>query len=99
MKYLTPKDYKRRKLFVLLNKKRWILKAVRTNSFLPTAIRNAANTSLMNMRKYGMSTKIRNRCILTGRARSISRIFRLGRSKFHELAGKGRLPGVRKSSW
>ncbi len=41
----------------------------------------------------------RNRCTLCGRPRAYMRQFGLCRICFRELALKGELPGVRKSSW
>jgi small subunit ribosomal protein S14 len=43
--------------------------------------------------------KIRNRCVLTARSRSVIRFFSLSRIKFRELALKGLLFGIKKSSW
>ena len=40
-----------------------------------------------------------NRCALTGRKRAFHRRFNLSRLSFRELALKGNLPGVTKSSW
>lgn len=40
-----------------------------------------------------------NRCALSGRSRGYIRHFGLSRIKFRELANKGMLPGVKRSSW
>jgi small subunit ribosomal protein S14 len=47
----------------------------------------------------GSRTRLRNRCRLTGRSRAYIRRFGLSRIKFRELASRGELPGVTKSSW
>ncbi len=44
-------------------------------------------------------TRIRNRCELTGRSRAYYRKFRLSRIMLRDLANKGLIPGVTKSSW
>jgi ribosomal protein S14 len=44
-------------------------------------------------------TRAFNRCSLTGRSRSFIRYFGLSRLTFRELARKGAIPGVKKSSW
>lgn len=44
------------------------------------------------------STRIRNRCLITQRAGSVFRYFRLSRITLKELASRGSLAGVRKSS-
>jgi small subunit ribosomal protein S14 len=50
-------------------------------------------------RKPKFSTRQHNRCELTGRPRGYLRYFRMCRNMFRELALKGQIPGVRKSSW
>lgn len=45
------------------------------------------------------STRIVRRCWKCGRKRGYMRHFNLCRICFRELANKGNLPGVRKSSW
>ncbi len=44
-------------------------------------------------------TRLTRRCRLTGRARAVYRKFGLSRIKVRELALRGELPGVKKSSW
>ncbi len=43
--------------------------------------------------------RIRNRCMVTGRARGYMRKFGVSRIVFREMALKGEIPGVRKASW
>ncbi|HLD27418.1 MAG TPA: type Z 30S ribosomal protein S14 [Patescibacteria group bacterium] len=45
------------------------------------------------------STQHVNRCWRCGRNRSYLRKFKLCRICFRELASKGEIPGVKKSSW
>jgi small subunit ribosomal protein S14 len=45
------------------------------------------------------STRAKNRCKLCGRPRAYIRHFALCRICFRQLALKGQLPGVKKSSW
>jgi small subunit ribosomal protein S14 len=49
-------------------------------------------------RKNRVSTRGVNRCKITGRPRGYMRFFGLSRLTFRELASKGELPGVVKSS-
>jgi len=44
-------------------------------------------------------SRIRNRCIVTGRSRGVYRKFGLGRNKLREYAMQGLIPGLRKASW
>tara|TARA_Y100001935_G_scaffold254646_1_gene264362 strand:- start:1756 stop:2061 length:306 start_codon:yes stop_codon:yes gene_type:complete len=43
--------------------------------------------------------RVRNRCNLTGRPRSVYRKFGLSRLSFREMALKGEVPGITKASW
>ncbi|MDJ0848282.1 MAG: 30S ribosomal protein S14 [Myxococcota bacterium] len=44
-------------------------------------------------------TRINNRCTLSGRSRAYYRKFGISRIALRDLALRGQLPGVRKSSW
>ena len=44
-------------------------------------------------------TRWKNRDVLSGRPRAYMRRFGLNRINFRELASKGEIPGVTKSSW
>jgi small subunit ribosomal protein S14 len=50
-------------------------------------------------REPKFSTRKKNRCKLCGRPRAFIRDFGLCRICFRQLALKGQLPGVKKSSW
>jgi ribosomal protein S14 len=52
-------------------------------------------------RKYDTQNRIAHRtdCVITGRARGISRRFNVARTKIKFFADSGFLLGVRKSSW
>ena len=60
-----------------------------------------AKTSLIVRanREPTYSTRAVNRCKMCGRPRAYIRHFALCRICFRELALKGQLPGVKKSSW
>ena len=45
------------------------------------------------------STRKRNRCQITGRARGVYRKFGISRIMLRELALQGMIPGMRKASW
>jgi small subunit ribosomal protein S14 len=51
-----------------------------------------------NQEKIG-TVQYRNRCSICSRPRGFMRFFGVCRVCFRTLAGEGRLPGVRKSSW
>ena len=61
--------------------------------------RFAASLKLAELPRNSSATRIRNRCELTGRPRAYYRKFRLCRIQLRDLANKGLIPGVVKSSW
>ncbi len=60
-----------------------------------------ARTSKLVAQKRGSKFSTRNytRCTRCGRPHSVLHKFGLCRICFRELASKGQIPGVRKSSW
>lgn len=50
-------------------------------------------------KKFKYAHRYTNRCQICGRPRGYLRFFKLCRLCFRELANKGQLPGVKKSSW
>jgi small subunit ribosomal protein S14 len=49
--------------------------------------------------KNSSTTRLHNRCMVTGRARGYYRKFGLSRLTFRKMALEGKIPGVRKASW
>lgn len=90
---------KRKKLSQKYNKKRHELKAKVRDMNLPEDERFEAQMQLQKLPRNSSPVRIRNRCELTGRPRSYIRTFKLSRLMFRELALKGMIPGVTKSSW
>jgi small subunit ribosomal protein S14 len=54
---------------------------------------------LQSLPRNGAKERIRNRCQLSGRSRGVYKKFMISRIVFREMAHKGLLPGVTKSSW
>lgn len=93
------RDLKRRKLNKSLEGKRAKLKAIIANKKAPMEERFAAVLKLAEMPRNSAKNRQRNRCALTGRPRAHFRKFRLSRIAVRNLASRGELPGVTKSSW
>ncbi|PWA08170.1 30S ribosomal protein S14 [Pueribacillus theae] len=55
--------------------------------------------ALRKLPRDSSPTRLHNRCELTGRPRGYLRKFKMSRIAFRELAHKGQIPGVKKSSW
>ncbi len=75
------------------------LKAIAADTSLDESERLIARLKMAEIPRNGNPTRIRNRCELTGRPRAYYRKFRLCRVQLRDLANKGLIPGVVKSSW
>ncbi|OLF10566.1 30S ribosomal protein S14 [Actinophytocola xinjiangensis] len=61
--------------------------------------RAAAGVELRRQPRDASATRIRNRDAVDGRPRAYNRAFGLSRIRLREMAHRGELPGVNKSSW
>ena len=75
------------------------LKALADDETRDETERLIARLKMAELPRNGNPTRVRNRCELTGRSRAYYRKFRLSRIMLRELANKGLIPGVTKSSW
>jgi small subunit ribosomal protein S14 len=55
--------------------------------------------ALQKLPKNASPVRLHNRCKLTGRPKGYMRYFGVSRINFREMAMKGLIPGVKKSSW
>jgi small subunit ribosomal protein S14 len=75
------------------------LRAAALNEALPLEERFAARLKLAQLPRNSSATRVRNRCELTGRPRAFYRKLRVSRIALRDLASKGQIPGMVKSSW
>ncbi|WP_449470814.1 30S ribosomal protein S14 [Sphingobium chungangianum] len=75
------------------------LKAIANDAAADDSDRLIARLKMAEIPRNGNPTRVRNRCELTGRPRAYYRKFRLCRVQLRDLANKGLIPGVTKSSW
>jgi small subunit ribosomal protein S14 len=75
------------------------LKAMAKNEALDEGERLIARLKMAEIPRNGNPGRVRNRCETTGRPRGYYRKFRLCRIELRDLANKGLIPGVTKSSW
>lgn len=54
---------------------------------------------LQKLPRNSSPVRLRSRCSMTGRGRSVYRKFGLCRNVFRQLALEGKIPGIRKASW
>jgi small subunit ribosomal protein S14 len=58
-----------------------------------------AQAAFAKLPRNSCPTRLKRRCAVTGRARGYYRKFGISRITMREMALRGQLPGVRKSSW
>ena len=75
------------------------LKAIADDQSADDTERLMARLKLAEIPRNANPTRVRNRCELTGRPRAYYRKFRLARVMLRDLAVRGMIPGVTKSSW
>ena len=90
---------KRRKTVKKFEAKRSALLAIINDFKQPEEERMAARLQLQRLPRNASPTRVRNRCKLTGRPRGVYRKFGLGRNKLRDIAMRGEIPGMTKSSW
>ena len=93
------RNKKRERLAKQYAAKRAKLKAIADNDSLAMEDRFAARLKLAEMPRNSSKVRIKHRCDLTGRARSVYRKFRLSRIALRQLASTGQIPGMVKASW
>jgi small subunit ribosomal protein S14 len=61
--------------------------------------REAARLGLQKLPRDASPVRLRNRDAIDGRPRGNIRLFGISRVRFREMAHRGELPGITKSSW
>lgn len=99
-KSVVERNKKRIKLVEKLDKKRQELKKMLKDPSL--SLKEKFEIRLKKLDKLPRDSskiRIKNRCSITGRARSYHRKFGVSRIILRDLAAQGMLPGVKKYSW
>ena len=97
--HFVIKDKKKRVLYSRYEWQMRQLKAIANNLMLPPEVRYKARLEMTDLPRDCSVTRIRNRCIITGRGRGVYRLFHLSRIKIRDLIAQNKIPGLRKSSW
>ena len=92
-------DRRRRRCVLFNSVVRRTLKALSCNQSLSEFEQMFCNNYLDRFPRNSSHTRVRNRCIKTGRPNGVFRHVRLTRHFFKNYALAGLLFGVRKSSW
>ena len=93
------KNNRRKMLAKRYRARRLELKKLMKDPQLSEEDQHSAFLELCKLPRDASPTRVRNRCILTGRPRGYYRKFGLSRIALRDLALRGELPGVVKSSW
>ena len=86
-KSLLAREEKRKKLVEKYDKLRKELKE------------NGDYAALQKLPRNASPVRLHNRCMITGRPRAYYRKFGISRLVLREMASKGVIPGLKKSSW
>ncbi|MCT2585562.1 30S ribosomal protein S14 [Actinophytocola gossypii] len=93
------KNARRREVVARYAERRAELKEIIRSPKSTEAQRAAAGAELRRQPRDASATRIRNRDAVDGRPRAYHRAFGLSRIRLREMAHRGELPGVHKSSW
>lgn len=96
---MIERNTKRAKMVKSYAAKRAELKAIIKDKDKPADERFQAMLKLDDLPANSSKVRLRNRCALSGRPRGYYRKLNLSRIALRDLASKGELPGVVKSSW
>ncbi|MEX0969901.1 MAG: 30S ribosomal protein S14 [Paracoccaceae bacterium] len=79
--------------------KRAELKAIASNQELPMEERFKARLKLADLPRNSSATRLHNRCLVSGRPKAYYRKLKMSRIALRDLASRGEIPGMVKSSW
>lgn len=95
---IIEREKKRQQLVIKYLPKRYLLKKqMRKAESLQEKLE--IQRKLQQLPRNSSPVRLRNRCLLTGRARGYFKDFGLSRHVLREMAHQGFLPGITKSSW
>jgi small subunit ribosomal protein S14 len=96
---MIERQKKRQALVAKYADRREALKAAAKDESLSREERFKATLKLAKLPRNSSATRLHSRCEVTGRPRSYYRKLRMSRIALRDLASKGQIPGMVKSSW
>lgn len=96
---MVRRDKRRRKCVAQYEGERLRLRAIVKNKLLPEVVQEKARKELASHPRDAFISRVRKRCVLTGRGRGVLTEYGLCRMKFRELADFGHISGLTRSSW
>ena len=98
-KSMIAREVKRIKTVAKFANKRLALKKIMSDESLSSEERYEARIKFQKLPRNASPSRVVRRCQVTGRPHAVYRKFGLARNKLRELAMKGDIPGLVKSSW
>ncbi len=96
---MIERQKKRERLVAKYAEQRAKLKAIARDEDLPMEERFKARLKLAKLPRNSSPTRLRSRCLISGRPRSYYRKLKMSRIALRDLATHGEIPGMVKSSW
>ncbi len=93
------RNEQRKEVVARYAERRLALKTAAVDPHLTEVARSAARTALQALPRDASPVRLRNRDVADGRPRGYVGKFGLSRVRMREIAHRGELPGVTKSSW
>lgn len=98
-KSMIARQEKRQELVAKYADRREALKATARDESLSMEERFKARLKLAELPRNSSATRLNNRCRVTGRPKAYYRKLQMSRIALRDLASKGQIPGMVKSSW
>ncbi|MXU66394.1 30S ribosomal protein S14 [Oceanomicrobium pacificus] len=96
---MIEREKKRQRLVEKYAAKRAELKEIARNEDLPMEERFKARLKLAKLPRNSSATRLHNRCQVSGRPKAYYRKLKMSRIALRDLASRGEIPGMVKSSW
>ena len=93
------RNEQRKVIVARYNEKRIALKKTLIDENATPEEREAARVALQKLPRNASPVRVRNRDQIDGRPRGTFKKFGISRVRFREMAHRGELPGITKSSW
>ena len=98
-KSMIAREAKRQKLVDQYATKRAALKEIASDESRPMEERFKARLKLAKLPRNSAAVRLHNRCQVTGRPKAYYRKLKMSRIALRDLASRGEIPGMVKSSW
>ena len=96
---LVNRELRRQKLVARYAARRQELKEMAKDESLSVEERFKARLKLAKLPRNSSATRLHSRCLVTGRPKAFYRKLKMSRIALRDLASRGEIPGMVKSSW